>query len=218
MAGTVFAILLVATLVMLTLARLTAERLIRHHHGQKKDFFHHHPIQPGDIVFLGDSLTDGARWDELLPGLPTKNRGINADTTRGVLARLDEILAGRPAAIFLLIGTNDLPFFAYRSDRSILMTYEEILQRCKQDSPNTRIFVQSLFPRQRRFARRICRLNERLIALAGKHACVYVDIYTRLTTPQGTLQPELTNDGLHLLAEGYRRWVDAISEYVPKTK
>ncbi|MGB9898194.1 GDSL-type esterase/lipase family protein, partial [Thermanaerothrix sp.] len=108
--------LLVITLVYLVLARMAAERLARTHHEQKCDFFAHHPVKAGDIVFLGDSITDGARWDELFPGLSVKNRGINADTTRGVLARLDSILQGQPAAIFLLIGTNDLPWFMFRSD------------------------------------------------------------------------------------------------------
>ena len=37
------------------------------------------------------------------------NRGISGDTTRGVLIRLeDDVLALNPAAVVLLIGTNDL--------------------------------------------------------------------------------------------------------------
>ena len=73
----------VATFILLTITRLAAKQLIRHHHAQKVDFFRHYPIQAGDIVFMGDSLTDGARWDEMFPGVPIKNRGINADLSPG---------------------------------------------------------------------------------------------------------------------------------------
>jgi lysophospholipase L1-like esterase len=63
------------------------------------------------VVFLGDSITQG--WGGGLgaafPGVKVANRGISGDTTRGVLLRLEEdVLALDPAAVVLLIGTNDL--------------------------------------------------------------------------------------------------------------
>src|SRR5688572_21668304 len=65
----------------------------------------------GAIVFLGDSITQGwhDNFDNSFPELRTANRGISGDTTRGVLLRLQEdVLALNPAAVVLLIGTNDL--------------------------------------------------------------------------------------------------------------
>jgi hypothetical protein len=63
------------------------------------------------VVFLGDSITQG--WGGGLgaafPGVKVANRGISGDTTRGVLIRLEEdVLALDPAAVVILIGTNDL--------------------------------------------------------------------------------------------------------------
>ena len=63
------------------------------------------------VVFLGDSITQG--WGGGLgaafPGIKVANRGISGDTTRGVLLRLQEdVLVLNPAAVVLLIGTNDL--------------------------------------------------------------------------------------------------------------
>ena len=65
----------------------------------------------GAVVFLGDSITQG--WDVGLqfafPGVKIANRGISGDTSRGVLIRLQEdVLALNPAAVVLLVGTNDL--------------------------------------------------------------------------------------------------------------
>ena len=63
------------------------------------------------VVFLGDSITQewGDGLNAAFPGVKLVNRGISGDTTRGVLIRLEEdVLALRPAAVVLLIGTNDL--------------------------------------------------------------------------------------------------------------
>ncbi|MGB9798642.1 MAG: GDSL-type esterase/lipase family protein [Thermanaerothrix sp.] len=206
--------LLVITLVYLVLARMAAERLARTHHEQKCDFFAHHPVKAGDIVFLGDSITDGARWDELFPGLPVKNRGINADTTRGVLARLDSILQGQPAAIFLLIGTNDLPWFMFRSDRDILETYTAILERCRRESPNTQVFVQSILPRARGYAKRILRINAELERLAHRFSYTFVNLFPHFADANGQIRSELSNDKLHLMAIGYDLWVEQIKPLI----
>lgn len=203
-------IMLAFTLGLFVVTRLIAEALIRHHHAQKSDFFRAFPIQPGDIVFLGDSLTDGARWDEIFPDLPVKNRGINADTTQGVLQRLGDVLCGSPRALFILIGTNDLPWFTYRSNSDILETYERILQRCRAESPQTQVFVQSLLPRARPFARRIRQLNLALQTLAERNDCVFIDLHPHFADAHGALRRELTNDSLHLMAKGYQIWAEIV--------
>lgn len=210
------AIMLAATLFLFVFTRLVAERLVRHHHGQKKDFFKYYPIQPGDIVFLGDSITDGARWDELFPGLPVKNRGINADTVEGVVQRLHDILSGQPAAIFILIGTNDLPWYVYHNDAAILGQYEMILQCCKNDTPLTQVFVQSILPRHARYANRIQNLNQQLKSLAEKYACEYIDLFSHFAGENGQMLAELSNDQLHLMGAGYARWVELIKPIISR--
>src|SRR5690606_25988138 len=66
------------------------------------------PTSSDDLVFLGNSIVFWADWNELT-GIPTiKNRGIPGDITFGVLERLADITAGKPAKIFILIGINDL--------------------------------------------------------------------------------------------------------------
>lgn len=214
MGSTYVNIILVTILLIFIILRITAEQITRHHYGQKYDFFKHNLVKPGDIVFLGDSITDGACWDELFPGLPVKNRGIINDNTQGVLARLGEILIGKPAAIFLLIGTNDLPLYAYHTDIGILYPYAEILRRCKSDSPDTCIFVQSIFPRGSMYTGRILRLNAKLKDLAAKYDCTFIDLFPRLAGVNGGLRRELTNDNLHLLGAGYDEWVEEIRPFI----
>jgi hypothetical protein len=87
------AALVVATFLFIGPHRIAAW-VLRPARERLVSFFAANPIAPGQVVFLGDSLTDGARWDELFPGIPVRNRGVPADTTADVLARLDQVTAG----------------------------------------------------------------------------------------------------------------------------
>lgn len=210
----ILAVMLAVTLVFLALSRLAVGAVEHNHHGQRTDFFKRYPVYENDIVFLGDSITDGGCWEELFPGVAVKNRGINADTTSGVLKRMDEILKNKPRAIFILIGTNDLPLFQYSNNDEIIDSYTQILTRCKNESPATRVFVQSILPRRKRFTRRIQNLNLRLRHLAGQFGYTYIDLFSAFAAPDGSLKKEITNDSLHLMADGYVQWVEILKPYI----
>src|SRR3954471_83138 len=75
--------------------------------ANKLELFERLPVGPDDVLFVGDSLTDGGLWHELMADARCKNRGIAGDTSAGVLARLEPMLAGQPAAVYLLVGVND---------------------------------------------------------------------------------------------------------------
>jgi lysophospholipase L1-like esterase len=218
MLNIILIVIMVVTLILFEVTRLAADRLMHQHYEQKSDFFRHYAIQPGDIVFVGDSLTDGARWSELFPGLPVKNRGINADTTAGVLKRVDEITSGNPAAVFLLIGTNDLVWYSYCTDPGILNTYETILKRFKLETPDTQVFVQSLLPRRRSYAKRIQGINAAFEKLAAQYGYAYIDLFPHFARKDGELRDELTNDKLHLLAVGYAIWAETLTPYLDGLK
>ena len=210
--------LFLSSLVLIIVIRILVERISHNHYQQKSDFYAHHEPCPDDIVFVGDSITDGANWDELFPNLHTRGRGINNDNTQGVLDRIHCTLSGHPKAIFLLIGTNDLPFFEYHSDRKILATYEAILDKCKNDSPETRVFVQSILPRKKRFARRIIGLNAQLKSLAEKFGYTFINLFPHFANAEGQIRDELTNDHLHLMASGYEIWVRILTPYLESLK
>jgi len=212
--GEIIAVILLTMLFTIALALHEIISVARRTWKQKLDFFDRHPVDPNDIVMLGDSLNDLTRWEELLPGIEVKNRGISADTSKGVLRRLDDVTTGKPAAVFIMIGTNDLPWYMLRKDADILETYRQILNHFKQEPPQTRVFVQSILPRQRKFDRRIRHINSQLEKMAGEFGYTYIDLHSHFVTPDGSLRPELTNDSLHLLGVGYDIWVEQIRPYV----
>lgn len=189
---------------------------------QRVTLFEVQPVAAGDIVFLGDSITDGGEWGEFFGGSNFKNRGISGDISQGIYDRLDAVVSGRPAKIFLMIGVNDLSRGI--SEDTVAGNISKIIDKVHADSPDTRIYLQSILPVNEdkdmfegHTARRadIAPLNERLRALAADKGAVYIDLFSSFTE-EGTdkLNPEYTNDGLHLLGSGYLLWKKIIESYV----
>lgn len=178
-------------------------------------FFDIYPIQAGDTVFLGDSITEGGKWDEMFPEAHIKNRGILADTSSGVLARLTQITSGKPSKVFINIGTNDIGgMVANISDTELLQNYEEILDQLAKETPDTLVYVQSLFPRTVKFTQQIEAVNSKLQSLALSKGVTYVNLYPHFLDDDGSMKDELSNDELHLLGNGYAMWRDLIYQHV----
>ncbi|MCA9974876.1 MAG: hypothetical protein KC413_03975, partial [Anaerolineales bacterium] len=175
-------------------------------------FFEKHPIQPGDTVFLGDSITEWFPLDEMFPNVRIKNRGISGDTTDGILRRLHQITNGQPHRIFLKIGTNDVGFG--HPLPQISANYETILARIKAESPRSAVFVLSILPRHPPYTGEIQRLNQIIAALAQKHNFTFIDLFPHFVNDQGGLRAEFTNDNLHLMGGGYAQFRDVIAPHV----
>ena len=183
------------------------------HQAQLVSAFEAFPVVPDDVVFLGDSITEGGPWEEIFPGVRVRNRGVGGDTSAGVLARLDQVTRGQPEKVFLLIGTNDL--FLGASEDEIVANIEEILDRLKQESPDTEVYLQSVLPRAASYRSRVEALNARLAEVAGERGCAWVDLYSHFVDPNtGAIREELSNDSLHLLGPGYVLWRDQIDGLV----
>jgi len=171
------------------------------------------PVAPGDIVFLGDSITEGGAWDEMFAGRPVRNRGIGGDTSAGVLARTDAIARAKPARVFVLIGTNDLFVGAPRDE--IAANVGEILARIASESAGTKLFVQSVLPRAASYRAEVEALNARLEVVARERGATWIDLYPTFLDPAtGAIRSSLSNDELHLLGPGYALWRQAIAEHV----
>lgn len=145
------------------------------HQARRVSNFEAFALVPDDIVFLGDSITEGGPWDELFPDLPVRNRGVGGDTTDGVLARLEQVTRAQPAKVFLLIGTNDL--FRGTSGSEIAANLGAILDRLKQQAPDTEVYLQSVLPRAPSYRSSIEALNARLAEVALEHGSAWVDLY-----------------------------------------
>lgn len=192
------------------------------YYDQRATLFEKLPITSSDIVFLGNSLTDGCEWAELFGNSHIKNRGISGDVVMGIYDRIDPVLKGKPAKIFLLTGINDVSHDLTAD--SVLVMYKQLVSKIKTGSPKTKLYIQSLLPVNDEFTRFpkvhnktqvILDINKGLKQLAKEYRCVYIDIYSHLLA-QGTqsLDKKYTNDGLHLLAPGYLVWKELLKPYI----
>ena len=118
---------------------------------QRRSLFEVLPVLSSDIVFLGNSITDGCEWAELFNNRHVKNRGISADRSGWLLDRLDPIIAGHPKKLFLMIGTNDLAGGA--SPEQIVADVARLIDRFQTESRWTKIYVQSTDSGERGFTK-----------------------------------------------------------------
>ncbi|MDE5882286.1 MAG: sialate O-acetylesterase [Muribaculaceae bacterium] len=197
--------------------------------GARSEYWHQRvtlfdllPVEPGDIVFLGNSITDGGEFTELFDNPSIKNRGISSDVISGVKERLHQVTNNHPSKIFLLIGINDVSHNLTVSQLSA--AYEDLVKTIRSDSPESHLYIQSLMPINNDFGRYknlkgkenvIKALNEQLKEIAKRNGATYVDLWPALADKKtGKLRREFTNDGLHLLGKGYDAWAKAIRHLV----
>lgn len=187
------------------------------HYWVRLEKFKKETALPGKIVFLGNSITEGGNWKRLLKDSTIINRGISGDNTFGMLARIDEVVALKPASLFILIGTNDLS--KKIPVEAIIENIFAIVSQVKAGSPKTKIFVQSIFPvnetvekfpAQFNNGSNILIINDQLSRYGERLRYTYVDVYSKLLDDQGRLHKNYTWDGLHLNAAGYQRWVEVL--------
>jgi lysophospholipase L1-like esterase len=171
----------------------------------------------GATVFLGDSITEGAHWPEIFGDTRILNRGIGGDTTQDLLARIEQVYLLQPAQLFLMIGVNDLnlgvPAVTTQAN------FRALFDGFAAHLPQTRIHVQSVLPVSGSWmgaARNedILELNEFLKRECAGRGYEYIDLHALLRDANGQLPPTLSNDGIHLLGDGYRLWRDAIADRV----
>jgi lysophospholipase L1-like esterase len=188
------------------------------HYVKRFAMFKKEQTPTGIIMMVGNSITEGGDWKQLLNDSTIINRGISGDVTFGVLNRLDEIIGRKPSKIFLLIGVNDLS--RNTPDEVIVTNIYRIAHTLRTRLPDTQVFVQSILPTNESFgnmmvnfkgkAKNIVAINDQLKQGAEKWKYTYVDLYTSFLNMRGEMDPQYATDGLHLNAAGYRHWVSIL--------
>ena len=169
----------------------------------------------GAVVFLGDSITQGwgADFKGKFAGMKLANRGIGGDTTRGMLIRLKEdVLSLNPAAIVMLLGTNDIEVGL--EPAVIGRNFAAILAAIKAHRPSVPVVLCRMFPsspeksRPRETIEKVNALYE--AAVKGDPQVTVLDTWTLFADATGNADPRWFKDLLHLNPEGYARWAAAL--------
>ena len=173
------------------------------------------------IVMLGNSLTAGVDWHELLHNGNVVNRGIVGDTSIDIMNRLDCVTSGKPAKIFLLAGVNDISHDL--TPDSVMICVNELLDSIQSQTPDTKLYLQSLLPINNSFERyktmigkeqTVRDVNVLLKQEAEKRNITFIDLYDAFCDEDQNLKADWTADGLHLLLPAYVQWRDLIIDYI----
>lgn len=187
------------------------------YYDQRESLFEILPKESDEVIFIGNSITDGCEWSELFRNPKIKNRGIVNDKTSGVSLRVNSILKSKPKKIFLLIGFNDLS--ANIPIESIADNYRQIISKIRSGSPLTKVYIQSILPINSKFYEGIATnekiriLNAKLQKIANQKQSTYIDLFSHFINSEGSMDERYSNDGLHLLGDGYLVWKSVIEKY-----
>ena len=178
--------------------------------------FKANPLQLGDIVFIGNSITElGGNWGQRFNNPKVKNRGIAGDVTAGILNRLAEIYYYKPKKVFLKIGINDL-FHSELTPEYVANNIKLIVDKIHLESPSTKIYVQTILPTANNnpSKERIAATNTILKAMPPADYLQIIDLHSRFADKNDLMIDSYTTDGLHLTELGYLAWQYYILEFV----
>lgn len=179
--------------------------------------------RPPRLVFIGDSITqsfggDGrevwapgrAAWGRAFGRWQPVNAGISGDRTQHVLWRLEQGMfdGGVPAAVVLMIGTNNLPD---DSSEEIVAGVCAIVDSLRTAHKALTIIVLGVPPRGREPTDPLrvkgARCNEMLAARASRAGVVFADPATALVEPDGRANAtRMAEDFTHFSRRAMTRW------------
>jgi beta-glucosidase len=171
-----------------------------------------------DVLFLGDSITEGwpkAEWDSHFGQYHPANFGIGGDHTGNVLWRLqnggmDKL---RPKVVVLLIGTNNFGLCG-EAPEQVVQGISSVVASLRQLYPDAKILLNAVLPVEpnpdhpRRL--NVARLNRDVARLDDGKQVFYRDYGPLFVQSDGTISPAVMPDFLHRTEKGYRIWAAAL--------
>jgi lysophospholipase L1-like esterase len=167
------------------------------------------------VVFLGDSITDNWKLADYFSGKSYINRGIDGQSTPQMLVRFrQDVIDLHPKILVVLAGTNDVAGVTGPvRNEDIEANYASMAELARMN--HIRVVFASLLPAndytpegKENFA---LRPRERLLALnawlkdyCARNGLVYLDYFSALIDDHGMLRRDLSDDGLHPNAAGYK--------------
>ena len=182
--------------------------------------------QDENIVFFGDSITEGYNVKEFYDEYRVVNSGISGNTTNDLINRIDSDLYDyNPSVVIIQIGTNDIR--ANIKDEEIINNLKTIIKGIRKNRKNSSILVESIYPLNRDMDteywngvnedynnKHIIKLNNDIRKLCKKEHIKYIDVYSYLLDDNKNLKEVYSKEGLHLTDLGYYKVTKIIKKYL----
>ena len=173
--------------------------------------------ESADVVMLGNSITYGINWNELLGRDKIINRGICSDIVEGFLNRLKYVIKLKPKLCFIMGGINDI--YNDIPVDLIFQNYKKLVETLKEN--NITPIIQSTLYVSRKWHSykdknpEVRKLNELLCEYSKENKIDFIDLNLRLSRDRILIE-KYTHDGVHLNAEGYKIWGEEVDNVLKK--
>ena len=174
------------------------------HFAKRVDEIDAQPLRAGGVLLLGDSITEAWKWQPEQVADVVHNHGVGWDVVDGLRARWPQYASLSPEQVLVKIGTNDLSNEIAPAD--IAANVERLVRDLQREFPDARITLQSVLPREAAIRPKVDALNALYKDTAARLGVEWLDLTEAFSDEAGALRAELTNDGLHLIPEGYDVW------------
>lgn len=183
--------------------------------------------KPADVVFIGDSITEGWTrnseiWDKAWGKYQAANFGIGGDRTQHVIWRLEEGELDKvdPKVVVLMIGTNNT---LDDSAKDIAKANRKIVRMIHEKLPETKILLLAVFPRGPRTMgngkedpwevrmKKIGAINQDMAKIDNGDSIRFLDLGPKFMSADGTIAKAIMPDQLHLSPAGYQIWVEGMA-------
>ncbi|MDZ7764047.1 MAG: GDSL-type esterase/lipase family protein [Melioribacteraceae bacterium] len=184
------------------------------------------------IIMLGNSLTHGVDWSQLLGRNDVIGMGIVSDIISGYYNRINYVNKLNPKVCFVLGGLNDI--YQWVPVETIFEDYKKVIEALKRNG-TTPVIQSTLYAGinwgeawleennpdvsaaevNKERNSQVDRLNTMLKNYARENNFEYIDLNS-LMSRNKYLRPELTYDGAHLNAAGYKIWGREVEEVLKK--
>ena len=175
------------------------------------------PPPTGCIVFVGSSSI--RLWTNLaadFPGLPVVNCGFGGSMLADSVIFADRIIVPlAPRQVVVYAGGNDIN--AGKDPALVYGDFVALVQRLRSKMPQVRIAFISVAPNPARWSQvdQVRRLNSLVAAYCNKEGLDFINVFPLMLDMKGEPKPEIfVADRLHMNAQGYALWREAVAPYL----
>ena len=162
-----------------------------------------------EIVFVGSSSI--RFWESLtedMAPLPVIRRGFGGSHMSHVLYNFDRIITPyKPKAVVVFVGGNDIG--SGKSPERLISDYQKFIELLNHKLPNADLWILGMKPSKLRWEQwgEMKKVDEAFKGFAANSSKIFhVESGKVLLGSNGEPDDVYIFDGLHLNAEGYRRW------------
>jgi hypothetical protein len=167
-------------------------------------------------LFIGDSITEGISAYGLLD--KTNVLAVKGCTILKAEKEIDTIVKRNPDKIYILLGSNDL-LYGMDSEK-FSSEYVEFIHHIKDKLPESKIYIQSIFPVSKDVENkkpmlsnsRIDEFNRKLKSMADQEGIGYINVEKLLKDDMGIINKDYTSDGIHVKYKVYSIWLDYVKK------